>query len=91
MIDVSKIVSITSEEHYVNIQIDGESLFERRALKQFESLLDSKQFCRIHRSTIINLDFLEELEPITHGDYSVLLKDGSRHVLSRRYSSRLGI
>jgi two-component system LytT family response regulator len=64
---------------------------ERKSLKQFEKILDANLFKRVHRSTIINLDYIEEFEPLTHGDYSVKMKDGSRHTVSRRYTTALGI
>ncbi|HTK74822.1 MAG TPA: LytTR family DNA-binding domain-containing protein, partial [Gemmataceae bacterium] len=51
--------------------------------------LDPKRFLRIHRSTIINIERVRELQPYFHGDYIVLLQDGTELTLSRNYRSRL--
>jgi len=48
-------------------------------------MLDPARFARIHRSTIVNLDRVKELQHILHGDYAVLLRDGTRLVMSRSY------
>lgn len=91
MIDPSSIQYIKSDEHYAFVHAGKHKYCERKSLKQFEGLLDPEQFKRVHRSTIVNLDYIEEFEPLTHGDYSVLMKDGSRHTVSRRYTASLGI
>lgn len=91
MVEQASIMYIKSDEHYAFVHVGEEKLCERKSLKQFESILDPDLFKRVHRSTIVNLDFIEEFEPLTHGDYSVLMKDGSRHTVSRRYTTGLGI
>ncbi|MEX0320913.1 MAG: LytR/AlgR family response regulator transcription factor [Puniceicoccaceae bacterium] len=91
MIEQTSIMYIKSDEHYAFVHVGKDKFCERKSLKQFENILDPELFKRIHRSTIVNLDFIEEFEPLTHGDYSVLLKDGSRHTVSRRYTAGLGI
>lgn len=91
LIHPSDIVFIKSEEHYVKIQLRNEELYERRSLKDLEALLDPDKFRRIHRTTLVNLDWVLELQPLTHGDYSVILRGGSRHTLSRRYRESFGI
>lgn len=91
LINPSDIVFIKSEEHYVKIHLKNEELYERRSLKEIEALLDPDKFRRIHRTTLINLDWVVELQPLTHGDYSVILRGGSRHTLSRRFRESFGI
>ncbi len=91
MIAHSSIQYIKSDEHYAFVQVGNQKFCERKSLKQFEEILNPDLFKRVHRSTIVNLDFIEELEPLSHGDYSVLMKDGSRHTVSRRYTAALGI
>jgi two-component system LytT family response regulator len=91
LIEQASIQYIKSDEHYAFVHVGKDKFCERKSLKQFESMLDPDLFKRIHRSTIVNLDFIQELEPLTHGDYTVLMKDGSRHTASRRYSAALGI
>src|SRR5205085_12303732 len=48
------------------------------------------RFLRIHRSTIVNLDRVRELQPWFHNDYRVILRDGTELMLSRSCRKRLG-
>jgi two-component system LytT family response regulator len=52
-------------------------------MKRLEAELDPAKFVRTHRSTIVNLDRIKELHPYFHGDYVILLKDGTELKLSR--------
>jgi two-component system LytT family response regulator len=61
----------------------------RETMKELELQLDPGQFVRIHRSTIINVDRIKELQPWFKGDYVVILSDGARLKLSRRFKDRL--
>lgn len=61
----------------------------RETLNALETRLDPEQFVRIHRSTIVNLDAIKELQPLFHGDYAVILRDGTELVLSRSYRQKL--
>jgi two-component system LytT family response regulator len=54
-----------------------------------ESRLKGTSFVRIHRSTIVNLDRIRELQPTFHGDYAVLLHSGAELTLSRGYRDKL--
>lgn len=54
-------------------------------LSSIEENLDPRQFQRIHRSTIVNIDRVAELEPLFHLDHALILKDGKRLTLSRTY------
>lgn len=61
----------------------------RERLKAMEERLDPGRFARIHRSTIVNLDRIDELHHFSHGDYDVLLEDGTRLRMSRSYRDRV--
>jgi two-component system LytT family response regulator len=54
-----------------------------------EEKLDGRRFLRIHRSTIVNIERVKELEPWFNGDYLVVLRDGSKLTLSATYRSAL--
>jgi two-component system LytT family response regulator len=62
----------------------------RETMTALETKLDPKRFARIHRSAIVNLERVRELQPYFHGDYIVLMQDGTQLTLSRNYRPRLG-
>ncbi|PYP64509.1 MAG: DNA-binding response regulator [Gemmatimonadetes bacterium] len=59
------------------------------SMKNMEARLDPNTFVRIHRSAIVNIDRVKELEPWFHGEYIVIMRDGTRLTASRVYSDRL--
>lgn len=80
---------IESEGNYVRLHVGKETHLLRETLNQMEDRLDSDQFLRIHRSTMVNLDRVKELQPWFHGEYRVLLQDGTQLLLSRKYREKL--
>jgi two-component system LytT family response regulator len=80
---------VEAADNYVRLHIGSETHLVRDTLHDFEQRLDRNRFARIHRSTIVNLDRIRELQPLFHGEYAVLLHDGTRLTLSRRYRDRL--
>ena len=80
---------IESEGNYVRLHVGKDTHLLRETLNQMEDRLDSNQFLRIHRSTIVNLDRIKELQPWFHGEYRVLLQDGKQLLLSRKYREKL--
>lgn len=79
---------IRAEGNYVEVHTEGSSYLHRESLSRLESELDPARFLRIHRSTLVNLDRVKELQPLFHGEFLVLLKDGTRLTLSRRFRDR---
>ena len=53
------------------------------------SRLDPGVFVRIHRSAIVNIDRIKELQPLFSGEYSVHLENGTKLTLSRNYKDKL--
>ncbi len=82
---------IQSEGNYVRLHAGKESHLVRETLNQMEERLDPERFLRIHRSTIVNLDRVKELQPWFHGEYHVLLQDGTQLLLSRKYREKLKV
>lgn len=62
IVDLSRASAIIAKDHYSAIQIDGKELFADDPLEVFEKKLDPSKFLRVHRSAIINMDFIETLE-----------------------------
>ncbi len=61
----------------------------RKSMGEMLAMLDPAQFLRIHRSTIVNVARVRELQPWFHGEYVVVLQDGTRLKLSRGYKENL--
>ena len=80
---------IESAGNYAELHIGPQSFVIRETIATLEARLDPKRFVRIHRSTIVNVDRIKELQPWSHNDYRVILKDGSALRMSRRYRSGL--
>ncbi len=75
--------------NYVRLHVSKDSHLMRETMNGIEARLDTRSFMRIHRSTIVNLERIKELQPWFHGDYVVLLRDGTRLTLSRGYRDKL--
>jgi two-component system LytT family response regulator len=88
-VKVDDIDWIEAEGNYVRLHMGAQSHLLRETMKGMESVLDVSQFIRIHRSTIVNADRIRELQPLFHGEYAVILRDGTRLVASRGPDNRL--
>jgi two-component system LytT family response regulator len=86
---VEEIDWIEAADNYVRVHAGKESHLIRETLQSLEKRLDSGKFLRIHRSFLVNLDRIRELQPIFHGDYAVKLADGTELTLSRNYREKL--
>lgn len=75
--------------NYVRLHVRGAAHLLRQSMKNMEARLDSDVFVRIHRSAIVNADRIRELQPWLHGEYVVILDDGTRLSASRVFSGRL--
>jgi hypothetical protein len=80
---------LEAAENYVNLRVRGRVYPLRSTMTAIQERLDPARFVRVHRSYIVNLDFLDQIEPLETGDARLLLKDGSRIPCSRRYRSAL--
>jgi len=74
---------------YVNLHIAGKELLYRSTLNELAGHLDPMRFIRVHRSSIVNIDSILELQPISHGEFELVLKDGHRSRVSRTYRIQL--
>ena len=74
---------------YVNLHVGGKELLYRAALNELADCLDPVRFVRVHRSAIVNIDSIVELQPISHGEFEMVLKDGHRSRVSRTYRALL--
>jgi two-component system, LytTR family, response regulator len=80
---------IEAAGNYVRLHTGKEDHLLRESMNGLECKLDVGRFVRIHRSTIVNVERIRELQPAFHGDYAVILHDGTELSLSRGYRERL--
>jgi two-component system LytT family response regulator len=88
-LSVDDIRWIGAEENYVRICTGKESHLLRAAISHLEARLNPQTFLRVHRSAIVNLHFVKEVQSETDGDATVVLLDGERIAMSRSYRSRI--
>ena len=86
---VEEVDWIEAADNYVRVHAGREAYLIRETLQSLERRLDPGQFLRIHRSFLVNLDRIRELQPMFHGDYVVKLADGTELMLSRNYREKL--
>src|SRR5207248_1868362 len=75
--------------NYTRLHVGKQTHLLRETMTALEAKLDPKRFVRIHRSTIVNFERIRELQPYFHGDYVVMLRDGTQLTLSRNYRQKL--
>jgi two-component system, LytTR family, response regulator len=89
LLKIGEIDWIEAAGNYVRLHAGRERHLLRETMTSLEEKLDPEQFIRVHRSTMVNLERVRELEPYFHGDYILKLEDGTRLTLSRTYRGRL--
>lgn len=94
-VKISEIDWIEAADYYVALHVGSNAHLLRRSMGDLEQELDPSVFCRVHRSTIVNLDRVERLESSEDGEPVVVLARGTRLRMSRRYrkplQARLGL
>lgn len=89
LLRVAEIEWIDAEGDYVRIHVGKAWHLLRETMKNLEARLDPTRFVRIHRSTIVNLERVKELQPFFRGEYVVVLNGGTTLKLSRGYRDTL--
>jgi two-component system LytT family response regulator len=77
--------------NYVRVHVGQHEHLMRDTMNRLETELDPQQFVRIHRSTIVNVDRIQEMQSSFNGEYVVLLRTGTRLTLSRGYRDALQV
>ena len=88
-LEASEIDWIEAEGNYVSVHSGKKSHLLRETISSLEAQLDPKKFRRIHRSSIVQIDKIKELQPWFHGEYRIVLHTGAQLMLSRNYRENL--
>jgi two-component system LytT family response regulator len=88
-LSINEISWIQADDKYVHLHTGKISPMVRQTLSAMETQLDPKKFRRVHRSAIVNVRRIKELQPLFSGEHSILLEDGTKLILSRSYKDKL--
>jgi two-component system LytT family response regulator len=80
---------IEADDKYVYLHTAKGKKMVRQTLSSMEAQLDPKRFRRIHRSAVVNVERIKEMQPLFNGEHSVLMDDGTKLTLSRTYKDKL--
>ena len=80
---------IEAADYYARIHAAGKSHLLRETMNELESKLDPEVFFRVHRSAIVNLEKVKEIQPYTRGEHVVIMNGGAKVRLSRGRREKL--
>ena len=80
---------IKADGKYVRVFTDGRSFKVRQTLSDMEIKLNPKQFLRIHRSSILNIDLIQEMQHWYKGEYVFIMQDGERLISGNSYRKNI--
>jgi two-component system LytT family response regulator len=83
-----EIARLESDGNRVSVHTPRGTHTLRATLESLEARLDPAQFARVHRSHLVNIDEIAEIHPWFHGDYKILMRDGTEIAWSRRYAAK---
>jgi two-component system, LytTR family, response regulator len=88
-VNVEDILYVQAAENYVQLHLKASRHLLHVPIVTFEESLDPQRFLRIHRSLIVNVKHIQELETGAHGEYLVVLQGGARLQSSRSYHDKI--
>ena len=80
---------VEAQGDYAKLHVGKEAHMLRETMTGLSERLDPGRFVRIHRSRIVNLDYIREIRPLWGGDSAVLMRDGTELTMSRTYRATL--
>jgi two-component system, LytTR family, response regulator len=89
IVRVADVAWFEAAGNYVKLHVGAREHLARQTMKELQSRLDPEQFVRVHRSAIVNLDRIRELQPWFRGEQVLILDDGTRVTIGRRYREEL--
>jgi two-component system LytT family response regulator len=89
LLQTVRIEWLEAEGDYVRVHAGREVYLTRQTMNRIESQLGAGRFVRVHRSTIVNVEFIKEIHSLPGGDHAITLRDLTQVTLSRGYRDRL--
>jgi two-component system LytT family response regulator len=87
-LQVERIDRVEAAKNYVRIHAGADAYLLRGTIDGLQRRLDPTRFLRVNRSQLVNIDSIKELQPWFHGEYRIILKDGTELMWTRRYLDR---
>jgi len=89
IVRVAEVSWVEAAGNYVKLHVGDREHLARQTMKEIESRLDPEQFVRVHRSAIVNLDRVREVQPWFRGEQVLILDNDTRITIGRRYREEL--
>jgi two-component system, LytTR family, response regulator len=88
-IDTADITAVEAEGHYVLLQHKSSGYLLRESISTMAEKLSLFGFVRIHRSSLVNAAFVEEIQPLPTGEYMLRVRGGKKYIVTRTYKKNL--
>ena len=88
-LNVAEIVAVQAEGNYVSLRHRPNPYLLRESLSSMAEKLKAYGFIRIHRSVIVNISAVEEIQPLPTGEYRLRVKGGKEYLVTRTYKGNL--
>lgn len=88
-VPAKEVYCFTAKDKYVQIATENDSYLIRESITNLEENLNSETFKKIHRSTIINVNCVKEIQPWSHGDFIVIMTNGKKLNATRKFRSNI--
>jgi len=89
LLDLAGILAVQAEGNYVSLRQQTNHHLVREPLSSIAEKLKAYGFIRIHRSVVVNVSAVEEIQPLSTGEYRLRLKGGKEYLVSRKYKRNL--
>ena len=88
-LDLAEIAAVQAEGNYVSLQYRRNPYLLRESLSSMAEKLKPYGFIRIHRSVVVNISAVEEIQPLPTGEYRLRVKGGKEYLVTRTYKDNL--
>lgn len=89
LVEADNLDWIEAAGNYVRLRVGGQAHLLSETISGMEKRLDPRKFLRIHRSRIVNVERIKLLRPLFHGEYEIVLKDGTQLTSGRNYREQI--
>ena len=90
-LDLAEILAVQAEGNYVSLRHRHNPYLVRESLSSIADKLRPFGFIRIHRSVVVNISAVEQIKPLSTGEYRLRLKGGKEYMVTRTYKHNLRV